>query len=372
MAELTSTKIYGNLTVNNIIKGSNGSEEVPTYSFVDDIDTGMYRVTEDILGFVAGGVQRMTISNAQIRPFVPIRGAAGSAPEPAYSFIDDTDMGMYIVNKSILGFSTGGVQRMTIGNTQIRPSVPIRGGDGSAPEPAYSFIDDTEMGMYRVSLNRLGFSTGGVQRMIIENSGVSIPSSIKIGAGGAYRKYLNIITESGNTGSIEDGYRIWKPLGAAGEIRNYFRFTNSDSSLNTFSAYYGGRRSASSTYELVWGTSSSSSVPTETMSLSGEGNLTVTGNITATDFILSSDVSLKENLVNISDDNDINYYSFNFKNDENKRRRYGVVAQEIQDKYPELISKDKDGKLSVSYIDLLITEIANLKNKIKDLENKIV
>jgi hypothetical protein len=51
-------------------------------------------------------------------------------------------------------------------------------------------------------------------------------------------------------------------------------------------------------------------------------------------------------------------------------KRYGVIAQEVQVKYPELVRTDKDGMLSVSYTDLLIREIAFLKERIEFLERR--
>jgi hypothetical protein len=51
-------------------------------------------------------------------------------------------------------------------------------------------------------------------------------------------------------------------------------------------------------------------------------------------------------------------------------KRYGVIAQEVQKRYPELIRTDADGMLSVAYVDLLIREIAFLKERIEFLERR--
>ena len=44
-------------------------------------------------------------------------------------------------------------------------------GDGTASSPSYQFFSDTDTGMYRASSNILGFSTGGAERMRIDSSG---------------------------------------------------------------------------------------------------------------------------------------------------------------------------------------------------------
>jgi Chaperone of endosialidase len=94
------------------------------------------------------------------------------------------------------------------------------------------------------------------------------------------------------------------------------------------------------------------------------------GSVTATNFILSSDRNLKDNIAPISTESlNINYKSFNLKSDPNQLR-YGVIAQEVEVDYPELVYTDKEGVKSVAYIDLLIREIAALKERIIILEAK--
>lgn len=69
--------------------------------------------------------------------------------------------------------SLGGLQGGTAGEeyhlTQAEHSLvvnfadPLRFNDGSAGAPTYSFTSDTDVGMYRVSANILGFAAGGVE-----------------------------------------------------------------------------------------------------------------------------------------------------------------------------------------------------------------
>ena len=90
-----------------------------------------------------------------------------------------------------------------------------------------------------------------------------------------------------------------------------------------------------------------------------------------------SDRTLKENisLINEEDSKNSEYVSlkeFNFKEDEDKVKHYGVIAQEVQEAgLYNLVKEDKDGKLSVDYISLLILKISRLENKVKELDNQI-
>ena len=90
--------------------------------------------------------------------------------------------------------------------------------------------------------------------------------------------------------------------------------------------------------------------------------------ITASNFILSSDERLKENILEISPKKiDTNWKSFNIK-DSDEGYRVGVIAQELEVSHPEFVETDEEGFKSVKYIDLLISKIAELEDRIKQLE----
>lgn len=95
------------------------------------------------------------------------------------------------------------------------------------------------------------------------------------------------------------------------------------------------------------------------------------GNITAGNFLLSSDERLKRNIRGIQmDPVDVHYTEFEMKSDPGKKR-YGVIAQELHLSHPELVNEDTKGFLSVKYIDLLVREVAYLKNKVDNLERRL-
>lgn len=101
------------------------------------------------------------------------------------------------------------------------------------------------------------------------------------------------------------------------------------------------------------------------------GNATVTGTVTSTNFLLSSDRRLKENikLIDLTKSSKIDLIEYSFKSDGEHKKRYGVIAQDIETTNPELVITDKDGMKSVSYIDLLILKVYELESKIKNLGN---
>jgi hypothetical protein len=93
-----------------------------------------------------------------------------------------------------------------------------------------------------------------------------------------------------------------------------------------------------------------------------------------------SDMSLKENICNLTKsfcDNILNLMpkKYNFINDENKKERYGIIAQELEEFFPELITnteiEDTDNTVksikTVNYLELIPIMIV----KMKEMQNEI-
>ena len=99
-----------------------------------------------------------------------------------------------------------------------------------------------------------------------------------------------------------------------------------------------------------------------------------TGTVTATDFNSLSDVTVKDNINPINNVVEtlmnLNPVEFTWKKNGNKS--YGVLAQELENVLPELVTQGKDNKY-VNYIPiiaLLLEGYKDLVNKIESLENK--
>lgn len=124
-------------------------------------------------------------------------------------------------------------------------------------------------------------------------------------------------------------------------------------------------------YNLMWNSGNAQfSSSTLTMSPS-TGDLTSSGVMNATNFVLSSDYNLKSNIKPINSENidKIELKEFNLKTEPDKQR-YGVIAQDLEEYYPEMVYiNDQDFK-QVAYIDFLIMKIDSLEKRIIKLEYK--
>jgi hypothetical protein len=105
-----------------------------------------------------------------------------------------------------------------------------------------------------------------------------------------------------------------------------------------------------------------------------EKNLTVKGSI----FIIS-DVNLKENLKDLTNDFSlgilsINPKQYNLKADETKQIHYGVLAQEIEQHFPELVLLNDFNVRSVNYMELIpimIVRIKGMQEEIDELKKRL-
>ena len=95
----------------------------------------------------------------------------GTVSAPGIAFTGDPNTGIYSPGADQLAIAVGGTQRLNITTAALLPTLPLRGADGTAANPAYSFSGDTDTGIYRVGANQLGIATNGTLQVIVDASG---------------------------------------------------------------------------------------------------------------------------------------------------------------------------------------------------------
>jgi hypothetical protein len=99
----------------------------------------------------------------------------------------------------------------------------------------------------------------------------------------------------------------------------------------------------------------------------GDENLTTTGQLTAAQYNMNSDRNLKKDIEELTDDFDkflqLNPVSFKWKNEfsENENTQYGIIAQEVEKIYPNLVDKDTKSNLTVNYIGLIPLMLSHMQ-----------
>lgn len=104
----------------DIILSSDGAIGAPTYSFVSNTDTGIYLSGASQIGIVVDGAQVLRIS-ANILDIV----AGGTAGAPSLTFVGDADTGVFHPATNAVGLTAGGAE-------MLRAFSDVRIGNGSA------------------------------------------------------------------------------------------------------------------------------------------------------------------------------------------------------------------------------------------------
>lgn len=99
--------------------------------------------------------------------------------------------------------------------------------------------------------------------------------------------------------------------------------------------------------------------------------LDAAGTIRCTSLIQTSQSDKKENIGDIdkSKPKAIPFKEYRYKSDIDStgRKRYGVLAEDIENDYPELVYVDSNGDKAVNYIDLLVKRVAELEKELEDI-----
>jgi len=217
----------------------NGSAGAPTYSYVADPDTGVFRFGTDSLGFAAGGVEGIRVTEIAAAITVAIAGnttvtgriATNNASGPALlNEVATLTNPTLVINKAfpttgIGGLATGVISIITLGAEAIRidnlADIGIKGdllntdgGGGSAgflkvaptaivPNLVPSHLD-RNTGIGRAGVDQLSLIAGGVEGIRVTEVANSITADIKMGSGTGRARIVGVAnvntTAVGNVG----------------------------------------------------------------------------------------------------------------------------------------------------------------------------
>ena len=123
---------------------------------------------------------------------------------------------------------------------------------------------------------------------------------------------------------------------------------------------------------VIDGTTIGHSSDSDLMTLAS-GSLTVAGDVT-----ISSDARLKSNIVALGPTLisllQLEAKSYTMKNDTEQKQKIGLLAQEVQKVFPELVSEDNNGMLTVNYqalVPVLINALKEQEDNYNELEKSL-
>jgi hypothetical protein len=109
--------------------------------------------------------------------------------------------------------------------------------------------------------------------------------------------------------------------------------------------------------------------PSYLLDVGGDGR--VNGTLTCVTLVQTSQRDQKKDIADIDKTKAkaIPFKEYKYKSsiDGSERKRYGVVAEDIENDYPELVHTGADGIKGINYIDLLVKRVAELEKELEDI-----
>lgn len=177
---------------------ADGTLGAPGIAFTNDTDTGVYRISPNAVGIAAGGTLGLSQSATAIDSNLVHRFGDGAVGAPGITFINDTDTGIYRIGTNVLGFATQGVQRLRITDTG---EVVVSSGQLQFPEPQVpstnaNTMDDYEEGSWTPVIGGSGGQSGQVYAS-------QVGRFVKIGKMVWAQGYANLSNKGTITSNVE-------------------------------------------------------------------------------------------------------------------------------------------------------------------------
>ena len=327
------------------IRGNNtvSSSSTPDYTWLSNTNTGLFHPTSNTIGFTTGGVEKWRInSTGQL-----LSSIAQATATPVYSWSSDANTGIYNPTADVIGFVTNATEKFRINLTgQILCSTA----NASATTPDYSWSTDANTGMYRKANDVLCFATSGAEAL-------QIYSNNKLYAG-----------IQPNTGALwSDGQLNLKNGSINESVLVLTHASNADwkGSMTTFldrgnSTAYGVALSGNTTFYVA-----------------GSGWIYSQGNYLGSDITIKDDIKLIDSAS--AKINKIKGVTYTYKKEKQNPSVYGatakeymgVIAQDVEKVAPQAVKTVHDGTKAVSYemlVGLLIEGFKEQSAKVAQLE----
>lgn len=138
--------------------------------------------------------------------------------------------------------------------------------------------------------------------------------------------------------------------------------------IDAIQTNYGGWLDANTFLAIESSTSLHSAVSYTANTTTFKQSVSVQGSVTANSGFFNSDIRLKEIVDYDYSISDIKPISYLWKDLRDNKKHVGYSAQEVQKVMPDAVNEGEDGMLSVNYVEVLVAKIAELENRIKQLE----
>lgn len=319
-SDATKTAVHGILQLEE-----DGDSSAPAIRFANYLTTGIHAANNQLSGCVSG-TDIITLTTSVIAAATPVHGYGGSAIAPDYAFTDASNCGMYSTSAANVSFATEGAERASLDSTGFELATgQVRTSDGDASEPAYSFTDAPDCGLYRKGTDSISLVVDSRDRLIVNDSTIDFHNPDTFGR-------LRLSQSSGHTNTLTATY------GSSSE-------TITIETLGTATLHGNTNGNSAGSARLRYGTSSNGTLSTvnfdgSSLTNDTEIDLGTSGSrydtiylVTGTDIL--SDGREKENIQTIRKDSARNTIKKikpkSWVGIRNGLTQYGVIAQDLED-----------------------------------------
>jgi hypothetical protein len=178
--------VAGNFTVNTdklVVNTTSGN------TAIGSTDTSTYKLS--VVGtanvsstFTTGGNTTLGDANTDTTTVRGLTTLSDSSSTYPLRFGADVDLYRGAANRldlatgDSLNLVSGSIQQATA--TRLTSTGLFQAADGAVGGPAYSFSNSTNMGMYRIDANNLGFSVAGTERLRVSNTGAVVTGDLSV------------------------------------------------------------------------------------------------------------------------------------------------------------------------------------------------
>ncbi|WP_374035551.1 tail fiber domain-containing protein [Bdellovibrio bacteriovorus] len=364
------------LTPSFPLQGSNGTNSAPTYSFAGDSTTGMYRPNSGQLGFSVMGTQRLRIQDAAF--YLGNMGSSGNNPS---SFSFDS---RFIGTGGTVGtgrFLVTASHKLSSAGSQTMPAVGIKHHiDGTnATGGALGGISSEVAISNSGGVSAVGYGVrGGVSLGTPDSTPAAAVTGLQTGLWGqvsvrgvaglpVIEKANAITSEFMLQGVAAGGTTITTAHGL-----EMFAVTSTNDTITNYTGIMIRNPTGTGTITNKW------ALLTEPDSGSvGIGVLNpaymlhVNGTAGGTSWANTSDRRFKRNIATIGSSLEkvlqLRGVTYDWRTDEfpqknfEKGQQVGLIAQEVQAVFPDVVTKDNEGFLAVQYANLVAPLIEAMK-----------
>ena len=315
--------------------------------------------------FAAGAYNRASGNGAFVGGFHNVAGPTGSDTNT----IDGNSIG-----QTAFGYGT-----------QATGNASFSAGEGTEASGSHAVVfgkNTIASGDYSIALGSSTTASGNYSTSLGKSTTASGSQSTAFGESSTASGYASLSTGRSNTASGYNSTAMGRSSTASGYYSTVIGYnaTASDYASFVIGQYNSSGSSATSSgsydttapaFVIGNGTSGNTS---DAFKVLFNGNTTVSNDLTVSgDVVVSSDARLKANIVSLGSTLSklllIDGKSYTMKKD--GKQKIGVLAQEIREVFPELVSEDANEMLAVNYqglVPVLINALKEQNDKISRLE----